>query len=142
MSPSLLPSDSSNDLHNLSIYPTRRGWGGNPSHFPPALRSVTRATAAILPCPICLGYTSQAGHKCGMTVQEGRRRGRKRQSERSREGDGGRRPRHRDAPLFFGTLRLQEMPKQKQGSAFWQNVVLFPPPDVIHLPNSMKVYNT
>lgn len=39
---------------------------------PPLLLSVTRETAAILPCPFGLPwYTSQDGHKCGMTVGKG-----------------------------------------------------------------------
>lgn len=42
---------------------------------PPVLLSVARATVAILPCPVSLGYTSQASHKCGMTVK-GPREGR------------------------------------------------------------------
>lgn len=57
---------------NLNIQPKRKGKGRkkHPSLSPPAPHSVARATVAILPCPVGLGYTSQAGHKCGMTVRD------------------------------------------------------------------------
>lgn len=128
---SLLPS--SHILYmfsiNLNIEPTRQGKRNDLSHFPPALRSVARATAAILPCPICLGYTSQAGHKCGMTVREGRQRGwvgeRGSESEREREGGetGGRReegwPRHEESLIISQWLQK----KKKQDYPFWHKAV-------------------
>lgn len=81
----------------------------NLSLSPPALHSVARATAAILPCPIGLGYTSQAGHKCGMTVRERKqgewdreRDGDKDRAEGETEGweEGGQWPRHKDFEIF------------------------------------------
>lgn len=90
---SLLPSSHSQHLlHNLNIRPKRRK---KIFHSPPALHSVARATVAILPCPFGLGYTSEAGHECGMTVGEGKQR--EREWLKDGEGHG---PRHKDSQII------------------------------------------
>lgn len=72
---------------------------------PPALHSVARATVAILPCPVGLGYTSQAGHKCGMTV------------ERGRDGQGG----EKEAEGWMPTHRLSWLNKSQEGVSILSN---------------------
>lgn len=86
---------------NLNIQPKRKK---KISHsLLRALHSVARATAAILPCPICLGYTSQAGHECGMTVRE----------RESREGET-----EKETETVRGERR-EERGKQEAGEGHW-----------------------
>lgn len=72
----------------------------------PALWSVAGATAAILLCPICLGYTSQGGHNCRMTA--GTRRG---SSGRRKEAGGGK----EDGNIFTGMASLGFAGNNAQG---------------------------
>lgn len=117
---SFLPSS-----HILCISPIT--WTSNQKNLslsPPALHSVARATAAILPCPICLGYTSQAGHKCGMTVREGKQIGRDR--ERDRESQRKRRGRLTKTKKIHRLALQGKWLNEKAGLAFLAQPCLYP----------------
>lgn len=120
LSASLLASSHILHISPITWTSNQKGKKINLSLSPPTLHSVARATAAILPCPICFGHTSQAGHKCGMTVRVGEQRGwdgdtaRKKGRQRDGEGDW---PQRRDLQIISPGLWWNK----KQDWPFWHN---------------------